>query len=89
MSPVSEYYSVFEYHSVFDELHHIFADTRNDTKHAGYDGIAKSRHCVQGIVVKKCILVKNPDTSWVDRNRKVLSLYGLGLPLPCSLARQQ
>lgn len=53
MSPESEYYSAFEYHSVFDELHNIFADTRNGTKYAGYDGIAKSRHCVQGIVVKK------------------------------------
>ena len=53
VSPVSEHYSAFEYHSVFDELHNIFADTRNGTKYAGYDGIAKSRHCVQGIVVKK------------------------------------
>lgn len=60
MSPVSEYYSAFEYHSVFDELHHmyIFADTRNGTKRAGCDGIAKSRHCVQGIVVKSAL--------WVD-----------------------
>ena len=50
------------------QMHH----EERGTKHAGYDGIATSGHCAQGIVDKKsrCIM---------GRNGKFLSLYGLGL----------
>ena len=42
---------------------------------------------MQGIVVKNCVVVKNPDASWVET--EIFSLYGLDLKLPCSVARQQ
>lgn len=43
------HHSALEHHSVFDEIHQIFTDLGNGTKHAGYDHgtleIATSRHC--------------------------------------------
>ena len=65
---------MLEHHSAFDGINHVFAGTRNGTKHAEHDGIETSR-CYCDILrerrerncgKKNCIVVKNPNASWVD-----------------------
>ena len=64
MSSVYHHYAL-EYHLNF-EIHQIFTDLGNGTKHAGYDHgtlyIVTSRHCGK----KSELWLKNPDALWVE-----------------------
>ena len=38
-SPVAEYLSPFEYHSAFDDINHVFADSRNGSSMMERQGV--------------------------------------------------
>ena len=59
---MSEYHSALVYHSAFDGINHVVADTRNDAKHSENKGIETSRCYCDYRQPKRTVRVGNPGT---------------------------